>query len=132
MPLWRRQAFCLTYLTSTKILKHSFRILGDAEAPTLLDPRTNVPLLRLSSFRIYAKARAMSRRVLRSYLLRKVVAANVIQFAKRVVAFDIAHTYEGEHVKVFFEDGSHEIGDVLIAADGSKSLVGDGHSQSPN
>jgi hypothetical protein len=67
----------------------------------------------------------MSRQVLRAYLLRKVVDTNSIQFAKRVVAFDIIHTYEGEYVKVFFEDGSHEVGDVLIAADGSKSLVGD-------
>lgn len=106
--------------------EHSSQTKGVAEAPTLMDPRTTEPLIRLSSFRFYTKARAMSRRVLRGYLLQKVVAAHSIQFAKRVVAFDIVHTNDGEHVKVFFEDGSHEVGDVLIAADGSKSLVGHG------
>ncbi|KAF8508894.1 hypothetical protein JB92DRAFT_2950268 [Gautieria morchelliformis] len=98
---------------------------GVAEAPTLMNPRTAEPLLRLSSFRFYAKARAMSRQVLRAYLLRNVIAANAIQFAKQVVAFDIVHTNDGECVKVFFDDGSHEVGDVLIAADGSKSIICD-------
>lgn len=108
------------------LLKYIFlKNKGVAEAPTLMDPRTCQMLLRLSSFRMYARARPMSRRVLRAYLLRKVTAANAIRFAKRVVAFDIVYTNEGEFVKVFFEDGSHEIGDILIAADGSKSLVCD-------
>jgi 2-polyprenyl-6-methoxyphenol hydroxylase-like FAD-dependent oxidoreductase len=101
---------------------------GIAEAPTLMNPRTTEPLLRLSSFRFYAKARAMSRQVLRAYLLRNVIAANAIQFAKQVVAFDIVHTNDGECVKVFFDDGTHEVGDVLIAADGSKSIVGYGYT----
>lgn len=112
--------------------KHYSQNKGVAEAPTLVDPRTTEPLIRLSSFRFYAKARAMSRRVLRAYLLQKVIAAHAIQFAKRVVAFDIVYTNNGESVKVFFEDGSHEVGDVLIAADGSKSLVGDGYAFFPN
>ncbi|KAF8586035.1 FAD/NAD(P)-binding domain-containing protein [Ramaria rubella] len=96
---------------------------GTAEAPTLMDPKTTQPVLRLSDYRIYAKARAMSRRVLRAQLLQKVIAANAIQFGKRVVAFDIVYANDGEHVKIFFEDGTHETGDILIAADGSKSFI---------
>jgi hypothetical protein len=96
-----------------------------AEAPTIMDPTTTMPLLRLADVKVYAKSRAVSRRVLRAYLLRKVVAKNAIQFAKRVVGFDIVYTDDGERVKVFFDDGTHEVGDVLIAADGSKSQVGE-------
>lgn len=88
-----------------------------------MDPKTTEPLLRLSSFRIYAKARAMSRRVLHTFLLRKVVACGAIQFSKRVVAYDVVYDQEGEHVKIFFDDGTFEMGDILVAADGSKSKV---------
>ncbi|GJJ11333.1 hypothetical protein Clacol_005565 [Clathrus columnatus] len=98
---------------------------GVAEAPTLINPKTAEPLIRLSSFRIYAKARAMSRRVLRAFLLRKVVASNAIQFSKRVVAYDIVYDHDGEHVKIFFDDGTSEVGDILVAADGSKSNIAD-------
>lgn len=97
--------------------------LGLAEAPTLMDPVTTMPLLRLADIKIYSKSKAMARSVLRAYLLRKVIANNAIQFAKRVVGFDIIYTDDGERVKVFFEDGTHEVGDILIAADGSKSRV---------
>lgn len=96
---------------------------GVPEAPTLIDPKTAEPLLRFSSFRIYAKARAMSRGVLRAFLLRKVIASNVMRFSRRVVAYDIVYDQEGEHVKIFFDDGTFELGDVLVAADGSKSNV---------
>ncbi|KIJ55269.1 hypothetical protein M422DRAFT_23876 [Sphaerobolus stellatus SS14] len=96
---------------------------GVPEAPTVIDPKTGDALIRLSRFRMYAKARAMSRRVLRAYLMRKVVAHKLIQFDKSVVGFDIIHANDGEHVKLFFEDGTYEMGDVLIAADGSKSRI---------
>lgn len=61
--------------------------------------------------------------VLRNQLCKALEDNNIIHYSKKFVRFEIIRgSKQGEtQVKAYFEDGSSDVGDILVAADGNKS-----------
>ena len=93
-------------------------------APSIFTTRFE-QLVDLSKLPSYSKSSAMNRVVLRDMLLEPIKASKRIQYQKEFQSYEIVAGEDGERVKVHFRDGSSDIGDVLIGADGSHSKVGD-------
>lgn len=92
-------------------------------APILCTTQFKV-VLDLSQLPTYSRSAAINRVVLRNLLLSPVQKANFVEFEKGFSRFEIVRQDDGrERVKVHFADGSSDLCDVLVGADGSGSKV---------
>jgi 2-polyprenyl-6-methoxyphenol hydroxylase-like FAD-dependent oxidoreductase len=92
-------------------------------APTLYDSQLNT-LLDLTKFPAYSKSAPICRAVLRSFLREPLERQRRVHFGKRFVNYWIVKDDHGHAtVRVSFQDGSEEGCDLLISAEGSRSLV---------
>ncbi|SPQ22633.1 273b3885-6612-426d-b74f-c745aea1cba3 [Thermothielavioides terrestris] len=81
-------------------------------------------LVDFSKVPSYTKSSAINRVVLRDLLMEPVKAAKRVQYRREFSRYEIIRVDEGaEKVKVHFKDGSSDICDVLIGADGSRSRI---------
>lgn len=78
-----------------------------------------VDLTRLPT---YPKSAPVNRVVLRDALAEEVD----VVYGKAFIRYEVVSGEKGrkERIKVFFEDGTEDVGDLLVAADGSGSKVG--------
>jgi 2-polyprenyl-6-methoxyphenol hydroxylase-like FAD-dependent oxidoreductase len=94
---------------------------GSASAPILYGKSMGVfvDLTRLPS---YPKSAPVNRVVLRDALAEEVD----VVYGKAFVRYEVVSGENGgkERIKVFFEDWTEDVGDLLVAADGSGSKVG--------
>lgn len=98
-------------------------------APILCTSQFKV-VLDLSQLPSYSRSAAINRVVLRNLLLAPVQKANYVEFEKAFSRFEIFRQDDGqERVKVHFADGSSDLCDVLVGADGSGSKVSTEHCQ---
>lgn len=92
-------------------------------APILCTSQFKV-VLDLSQLPTYSRSAAINRVVLRNLLLAPVQKAEHVEFEKTFSRFEIVRQDDGqERVKVHFADGSTDLCDVLVGADGSGSKV---------
>ncbi|KAL2275011.1 hypothetical protein FJTKL_02557 [Diaporthe vaccinii] len=92
-------------------------------APILCTSQFKV-VLDLSQLPSYSRSAAINRVVLRNLLLAPVQQANYVKFEKAFSRFEIIRQDDGlERVKVHFSDGSSDLCDVLVGADGSGSKI---------
>lgn len=77
-----------------------------------------VDLTRLPT---YPKSAPVNRVVLRDALAEEVD----VVYGKAFIRYEVVSGENGgKRIKVFFEDGTEDVGDLLVAADGSGSKVG--------
>ncbi|KAF4332151.1 FAD dependent oxidoreductase [Fusarium beomiforme] len=92
------------------------------KAPTLVDPVTFKPLLRLDQYKWYPKSRALSRLGLRRILLQRLLVEGRVHFNYTFQRYELMSD-EGSGVRVHFEGQDPYDADILIAADGASSRV---------
>jgi 2-polyprenyl-6-methoxyphenol hydroxylase-like FAD-dependent oxidoreductase len=96
---------------------------GSSTAPSLYTSSFK-RILDLTSLPSYTKSSAINRVTLRNLLMESVQRAGKVAFNKAFSHYEIVPNIDGEvKVKVYFADGTHDTGDILIGADGSGSLV---------
>jgi len=91
-------------------------------APIIRDKHF-APLLDLAAFHTYEKSAAINRKVLRDALADPVDEAGNLQYAKQFSHYEIIEGSQEEQVRVHFGDGTADVCDVLVGADGSHSKV---------
>lgn len=92
-------------------------------APCIYSPSFKV-LLDLGKLPTYSISTAISRIVLRNFLVDPVKQKGRIEFNKPFSHYSIIEDKEsGDKVRVHFSDGSTDVCDVLVGADGSASKV---------
>lgn len=92
-------------------------------APILCTSQFKV-VLDLSQLPTYSRSAAINRVALRNLLVAPVQKTNHVEFEKAFSRFEIIRQDDGqERVKVHFADGSSDLCDVLVGADGSGSKV---------
>ncbi|KAJ4186452.1 hypothetical protein NW755_007747 [Fusarium falciforme] len=92
-------------------------------APMVCNSRfeTVIDLTKLPS---YSKSFAINRVVLRDILLEPIKRAGRVRYQKRLDRYDIILDERGnERVQVQFSDGSTDVCDILVGADGSGSAI---------
>jgi 2-polyprenyl-6-methoxyphenol hydroxylase-like FAD-dependent oxidoreductase len=95
-----------------------------SEAPIVVN-RNFETVLDLSKFPSYNKSAPISRVVLRDALAEPVATAGKLKYDTKFDKYEILNpNMSNERVRVWFEDGSHDDCDILVAADGSHSKVG--------
>jgi 2-polyprenyl-6-methoxyphenol hydroxylase-like FAD-dependent oxidoreductase len=97
-----------------------------ASAPILYDGVDMSVKSDWSKFPEYTKSAPISRSVLRSVLSAPLKEQGVVRFGKKFVSYEVRGDGgpDGrEQVVAKFADGTEEVGDVLIAADGASSPV---------
>lgn len=93
-------------------------------APTICNSRFE-PVLDLTQLPGYSKSAAINRVTLRNILLKPLQEAGCVQCEKKLDRYDIVPDSAGnERVVLHFSDGTTDICDILVGADGSKSAVG--------
>jgi 2-polyprenyl-6-methoxyphenol hydroxylase-like FAD-dependent oxidoreductase len=98
-----------------------------SSAPVLYSPEFKVRL-DMTKFPAYAKSAPIDRVVLANALADPLHDAGKIVYGKRFKRYDFMYDDQGRtKVKVFFEDGTSDIGDLLVSAEGSGSLVSASH-----
>lgn len=81
------------------------------------------PVVDLNAFPNYSTSSAIDRVVLRSFLADPVKEQGCLRYGKAFDRYEIIPSEKADKVRVCFKDGSFEICDVLIGADGSGSQV---------
>ncbi|KAH9844680.1 FAD/NAD(P)-binding domain-containing protein [Teratosphaeria destructans] len=114
---------CLEPPVLTSVLANLGRAGGTREsAPAIYDSNFTT-LLDLSGLPGYPKSAAINRAVLRDTLAQPLEHAGRLHYGKQLAAYEIIHDGEDERVQVRFTDGTNEVCDILVAADGSHSRV---------
>ncbi|KAI8179423.1 Phenol 2-monooxygenase [Colletotrichum sp. SAR 10_75] len=96
---------------------------GDqAEAPTIVDPKTFAARLRLGDLKLYPKSQAIPRTGLRGALLQPLLVQGRVHFSHTFTRFELM---PGEQcgVLLHFDGQASQEADILIASDGSGSQV---------
>jgi 2-polyprenyl-6-methoxyphenol hydroxylase-like FAD-dependent oxidoreductase len=94
----------------------------DARAPGLVNPRHFELCMELSRYKAYPSSRPVPRMSLRRALLKSLCAQDRVHFGHKLERFEYLEGSE-MGVKIFFEGDRSTTADILIAADGSGSLV---------
>ncbi|RGP81377.1 fungal specific transcription factor [Fusarium longipes] len=119
-------AACLTDLHMASVLQKLGQSSGSSTtAPCLCNTKFET-VLDLTALPTYSKSSAINRVVLRDLLLSPISTAGRVKFGKCFSHYEIVTTgpkNESEIVKVFFTDGSSDVCDILVAADGSGSKI---------
>lgn len=94
-----------------------------SDAPVIKNDKFET-MLDLTIFPTYNKSAPISRVILRNTLAAPIVASGKLKYGKEFDDYEIIEPGTSEEqVRVWFKDGSHDICDILIAADGSHSKV---------
>jgi hypothetical protein len=93
-----------------------------SSAPVLYSKRFR-KILDLSKFPTYSKSAPISRVILRDSLADPVFEAGKLAYNKQFEKYEIVEEKGRERVRVCFADGSSDVGDILIGADGNHSKV---------
>lgn len=80
-------------------------------------------ILDLTQFPVYSKSAPINRLILRDALAEPVFEAGKLQYNKQFDYYEIVSGPGREQVRVYFQDGSSEMCDLLVGADGSHSKV---------
>ncbi|KAL2071053.1 hypothetical protein VTL71DRAFT_12288 [Oculimacula yallundae] len=92
-------------------------------APCIFSTKMKV-ILDLGKLPTYSVSTAISRIVLRNFLVDPVKEKGAIEFGKGFDHYEIIEDGEGcEKVRVHFSDGETEVCDILVGADGSASRI---------
>jgi 2-polyprenyl-6-methoxyphenol hydroxylase-like FAD-dependent oxidoreductase len=115
---------CLTETQKNPILEKFGQSAGlTSTAPTLYNSRFE-PVLDLTRLPSYSKSSAINRVTVRNLLMGPILAQDRMHFNKAFSHYEIISDDSGiEKVKVNFTDGTSDVGDLLIGADGSGSKV---------
>lgn len=97
---------------------------AQATAPSLFN--TNFQeIVDLTQLPTYSKSAGINRVVLRDILLEPIKKSGLIKYGKGFDHYEIITEKTGkERVKVYFSDGTDDVCDVLVGADGANSKVG--------
>jgi len=98
--------------------------VGSKSAPQICD-RHFRSIFDLGRLPTYPESLPIQRGRLREILLIQPERHNMIHFSKVLTNYQIIHNGDRQQIQVFFEDGTDAIGDLVIAADGSKSKLND-------
>jgi hypothetical protein len=96
--------------------------VGSKAAPQICDGQFR-SIFDLGSLLTYPESMPIQRGRLREVLLTEPQRRNMIHFSKTLKSYQIIRGGPSEQVKLTFEDGTDAIGDLVIAADGSKSIL---------
>ncbi|KZM20527.1 uncharacterized protein EKO05_0008908 [Ascochyta rabiei] len=115
---------CLTSAHIDKITAKLGKSSGSqATAPSIYNTHFE-EIVDLALVPTYSKSAAINRVVLRDILLDPIKKSGKISYGKNVHSYEIlSQTNGAEKVKVFFSDGSHDVCDVLVGADGANSQI---------
>jgi 2-polyprenyl-6-methoxyphenol hydroxylase-like FAD-dependent oxidoreductase len=98
--------------------------VGSKSAPQICD-RHFRSIFDLGRLPTYPESLPIQRGRLREILLIQPERHNMIHYSKVLTNYQIIHKGHRQQIQVFFEDGTDAIGDLVIAADGSKSTLND-------
>jgi 2-polyprenyl-6-methoxyphenol hydroxylase-like FAD-dependent oxidoreductase len=95
---------------------------GSKAAPQICD-RQFQQIFDLGSLLTYPESMPIQRGRLRVTLLVQLERRDMIHYSKVVESYEIIREGPMEQIKLVFEDGTKVVGDLVIAADGSKSVL---------
>ncbi|KAL5358852.1 hypothetical protein BJX96DRAFT_183382 [Aspergillus floccosus] len=115
---------CLSEAQKIPILEKFGQSTGSTStAPTLYNTRFQ-PLLDLTRLPSYSRSSAINRVILRNLMMEPVLGQDRVYFNKAFSHYEILPDEHGyERVKVNFTDGTSDVADLLIGADGSGSKI---------
>lgn len=113
---------CLTREHQETIMRKLGKSVDAVEtAPSLFTSRFE-QILDLTTLQSYSKSAAINRVVLRDLLMEPLRKAKKVEYRKAFVDYEVVQANGGaDKIKVNFQDGSSDICDLLIGADGSHS-----------
>jgi 2-polyprenyl-6-methoxyphenol hydroxylase-like FAD-dependent oxidoreductase len=115
---------CLTNDHIDKITAKLGKSSGaQATAPSVYNTKFQ-EIVDLALMANYTKSAAINRVVLRDLLLEPIKKSGGIQYGKGFDRYEIITDKGGkETIRVYFSDGTHDVCDVLVGADGARSKV---------
>ncbi|KAF1936127.1 FAD/NAD(P)-binding domain-containing protein [Clathrospora elynae] len=115
---------CLTNAHIDKVTSKLGQSSGSqATAPSIYNTQFD-EILDLALVPTYSKSAAINRVILRDILLEPIKKSKRIQYRKGFDRYEIVTQKDDmERVKVHFSDGSHDVCDVLVGADGANSKI---------
>ncbi|KAI8664256.1 Oxidoreductase [Fusarium keratoplasticum] len=114
---------CLTQDRLTKIVNKLGQNMGVSQAAPSVHNSRFEEILDFSTVPSYAKTSAINRVVLRNLLLEPVKEKNAVLFDKYLESYEIVTENGRERVKANFADGTSDVGDILVGADGNRSRI---------